>query len=487
MNSYIILFIKIDSPLTAKFFSTPNECFFSRYNYYCHYIIPSETTTTITHHHASSAAKSPIMLDFKTKTRPCFTAAVNESKNPKFLAINHNAISFDKKTYQGNKKIPTRFTIIRPLAAGWAAAPYRQNQKSVGAKRLSDLTKGNTNGPVMRMFSFEKSSNNMEKGPRCDDVSFEIQTGNTFNFWLDEKRLGDDSLKRSINGIERIEALTVCEIMITSKNSEGAAKGSSCKITEIRPCSFTLHSCMEDVERFPSNLADARSLQLKVQQHQPLIARDLVPEEASFHIFASPKAFIQEEEHGVEDVVRLVNTGADPIDIPIPILLHYTNCTNKDWACSLLEMAIANNALQLFVLNNDFWKNATHSALRAVPLINTDILLQSIVPSLVGTQSDFVTPNTTTIDDITYNIQIRIDQEPTQIATGVPPTAPDFILTGKAIELERAYKIHFNLVAHEDEIPNYWLGYYDASPQRTVASVMSKRRRPTPCGEEEED
>ena len=37
------------------------------------------------------------MLDFKSKTRSCFTAAINESKNPKFLAINHNAISFDKE------------------------------------------------------------------------------------------------------------------------------------------------------------------------------------------------------------------------------------------------------------------------------------------------------------------------------------------------------------------------------------------------------
>ena len=424
------------------------------------------------------------MLDFKSKTRPCFTAAINESKNPKFLAINHNAISFDKETYKGNKKIPTRFTIIRPLAAGWGGAPYKQNQKNVGSKKLSDLSKG-PDGPVMKMFSFEKTSSNMEKGPRCDDMSFEVQTGNTFNFWLDEKRLSDESLKRSIQGIDRIEALTLCEIMITSKNSEGAAKGTGCKISEVRPCPFSLHSCMDDVERFPTNLADARTTQLKIQQAQPLIARDFVPEEASFHLFVSPKAFIQEDEQGSEDIIRIVNSGADPIDIPIHILLHYTNTTRKDWACSLLEMAIANNALQLFVINNDFWKNATHSSLRAVPLINTETLLYSVVPSLIG--NDFITPNTTTIDDVTYNIQIRIDPEPTPIATGLPPTAVDFVLTGKAIELERAYRIQFNLVSHEDEIPNYFVGYFNASPQHTVASVTSKRRKPTPCREEDDE
>jgi hypothetical protein len=427
------------------------------------------------------------MLDFKTKSRPCFTAAINESKNPKFLAINHNAISFDKETYKGNKKIPTRFTVIRPLAAGWGGAPYKQNQKNVGSKKLSEFTLRGLEGegPMMKMYAFEKTSNNMEKGPRCDDMSFEIHTGNTFNFWLDEKRLGEDSLKRSINGLERIEAMTVCEIVITSKNSDGASKGTGCKITEVRPCAFTMYSCMDDVERFPSTIADARAAQLKQQQAQPLIERDLIPEEASFHIYASPKAFIQEEEPGTEDVVRLVNSGADPIDIPIHILLHYTNTTRKDWACSLLEMAIANGALQLFVINNDFWKNATHSALRAIPLINTETLLHSVVPSLLGAQTNFITPNTTTIEDVTYNIQIQIDPEPTPIATGAPPTATDFVLTGKTIELERAYKIQFNLVSGEDEIPNYFVGYYDASPTRTVASVVSKRRRPTPCGEDD--
>jgi len=138
------------------------------------------------------------MLDFKTKARPSFTAALNESKNPKFLAINHNAVSFEKDTYKGNKKIPTRFTIIKPLAAGWGSAPYKQNTKNVGAKKLSDLTKG-TEGPMMKMYSFEMVSNNMEKGPRCDDLSFEIAAGNTFNFWLDEKHLDDNSLKRAIN------------------------------------------------------------------------------------------------------------------------------------------------------------------------------------------------------------------------------------------------------------------------------------------------
>ena len=69
-------------------------------------------------------------------------------------------------------------------------------------------------------------------------------------------------------------------------------------------------------------------------------------------------------------------------------------------------MAIANHALQLLVFSNDYWKTPTRSSLRAIPIINAEILLQSVVPSLVGTQTCFPTPNTTTIEDVQYAIQV---------------------------------------------------------------------------------
>jgi hypothetical protein len=186
------------------------------------------------------------MADFKTKLRPCYIASTEQAKNPKFLAINHTPVSFDKETYRGNKKIPTRFTIIRPLSAGWGSAPYKQHQKGVAVKRLSEMTTSSEHGAVVKMYSFEKMPSNMEKGPRVDEISFEIRTGNTFNFWLDEKRL--DELKRSptMSHIDKtINEFTLCEIQMAPKNKEGALKGAGCKIIDIKPCSFTLYSCVE--------------------------------------------------------------------------------------------------------------------------------------------------------------------------------------------------------------------------------------------------
>jgi hypothetical protein len=186
------------------------------------------------------------MMDFKSKLRPCYIAATEQNKNSKFLAINHTPVSFDKEAYRGNKKIPTRFTIIRPLSAGWGSAPYKQHQKGVAVKRLSEITSSTEQGASVKMYSFEKVSSNMEKGPRCDDITFEIRTGNTLNFWLDEKRLEELKRNPSMGQMDKtINEFTLCEIQVSSKNKDGALKGSGCKITEIKPCSFTLYSCVE--------------------------------------------------------------------------------------------------------------------------------------------------------------------------------------------------------------------------------------------------
>ena len=184
------------------------------------------------------------MLDFKLKSRPCNTAPVDGSKNALFLAINLRDISFESDTYKGNKKVPHRFTVIRPLQAGWAKAPFKLNQKGVVAKLLSEMTTSSEFGNAIKFYSFEKGSTNSEKGPRRDEFNFEIHNGAVLNFWLDDQRL---ALMRKDNPSlpDVVPMFTLCEIQVVSKNTDGTSKGSTCKIASITPRQFTLHSCME--------------------------------------------------------------------------------------------------------------------------------------------------------------------------------------------------------------------------------------------------
>lgn len=345
------------------------------------------------------------MSDFKTKTRPCQITTVSNEKNATFLAINHNLISFEKDTYKGNKKIPTRLTLIRALAPGWNSAPYKKNQKQARPQKLSEFVGGPI--PGIRFYSFEKVPNNSEKGPRCNDITFELQAGNVLMYWLDEKRLGE--IKDIIPaGLLQIPAFTVCEVEIAPKNNEAIAKGYGCTIKKIKPRDLTLYSCLQDIEAFPPSFVDASTALLKHQKAQTYLTNDLVVNEPSFFIHVCDKAYIHEDPDQPA-FITVVNSGIDPVDIPVPTLMQYTNSTKNAQACSLLEMAIAQGALQLFVIHNDYWKGANTSALRGIPIINTELLLQSIVPARIGEQTCFQTPNTTTVEDVTYNIQIHVD------------------------------------------------------------------------------
>ncbi|MFZ4860305.1 MAG: hypothetical protein ACOYL3_28430 [Desulfuromonadaceae bacterium] len=425
------------------------------------------------------------MQDFRIKTRAANTACLNELKNSKFLAINHTSITFEKDAYKGNKRIPTRFTLIRPLSTGWGAAPYKQNTKSIGAKKLSELNFLGAQ-PVMKMWSFEKVSSNMEKGPRVDDINWELRAGNTLIFWLDEQRVREIREKQNI---EKIEAFTVCEVQISTRNTDSVAKGSGVKIVEIKPCNFSLYSCIADLDNFAPTLADARTQELKAQQTFPQIARDLVPENPAFHVHVHHKAFFNDDDTDETGFVRLLNWGgSDTIDIPLCALAKYTNLdpTHKLTACNLLEIAIATNALQLLVFSNDFWRSPTESHLRAIPIINTENLLHSVIPALIGTQTTFQTPHDITIDETTYHIQIHVDPEPLPVAKGPPPFTQDLAITGLNVELERAYKITFSLISAEDEIPKFFEGYFNASPNRTVSALGYKRRRLVSCEDDQE-
>lgn len=258
-------------------------------------------------------------------------------------------------------------------------------------------------------------------------------------------------------------------------------------------------------------MVDARTEIVKYHKSQPILTNDLVVNEPTFFISVARDAYIHEDVEEPE-FVTLVNTGADPVDIHLPTLVRYTNSIKKEQACSLLEMAIANDALQLYIIHNDFWKTSTRSALRGIPIVNTELLLRSIVPSKVGDETCFQTQNTTVVEDVTYSIQIHVEQvshsfciihkplltttplslpvikEPFPVANGLRPKTPDFVLSCLQTELQRAYKIRFALTSHSgDEIPRYWVGYFDASPRKTAPAVGFRKRRFTPEDEDDED
>ena len=127
----------------------------------------------------------------RLKNRSAFTASVINGKNSKFLAINHEDVPCDPASF-GGKARPIKFTVLRPLSAGFSSVPFKQGAPPANTvtKKLAELgTKTNEVGikqPTMQMWSFAKAKTNTDKGPRNDDVSWQIEAGMTFTMWLDE-------------------------------------------------------------------------------------------------------------------------------------------------------------------------------------------------------------------------------------------------------------------------------------------------------------
>jgi hypothetical protein len=383
---------------------------------------------------------------------------ITEGKNAKFLAINHEPISRDL----GGKKILThKFTILKPTSAGFASAPYKLKtpKRDPDSKPLSEMKYTAEGLPVMTMWSFKKQGAPGNKGPRSE-LSWTLQAGNTIKLWLDEERVKDAEL---LTG--DVAAFTVCEISVASKNEESVRGGWCIKVTAIRPANLSLHSMTTDLSFLCSNLGEAKMREMLAKSNQPLLEKEL---ESQYVALWSPvhSEAVLEETGGT---VRLLNWGADnfPVEMPHEALMQATNCKRTDWACALLEVAIAAGALSILVVVNDFWKGGP----RAIPVISAERLLDGIKHP--GTH---VTPYSTTVNDEVGVIEIEIGKEAMPIPGSKPPPCEDFELTGLDTELALARSIQFNIKCKETTIPAVWKGYYNAGPTH-AAPVLAKRKR----------
>ena len=98
------------------------------------------------------------------KSRMAFTGSTSSSKNARFLAINHDVVPCCIHGLRKNgKPMAVKFTIIRPLASGFAAAPYKnkETKRDPESRPLSQMsfirTESGSSQAVMEMWSFHKS------------------------------------------------------------------------------------------------------------------------------------------------------------------------------------------------------------------------------------------------------------------------------------------------------------------------------------------
>jgi hypothetical protein len=423
----------------------------------------------------------------KTSSRQAFTGSLNDGKNPRFIAINHREVPCTpEKLNKNGKPTAVPFTILRPLSAGFASAPYKMKdqKRDPDAKPLSIMSYAKNDlgvaQPVMTMHSYQKVGIS-DKGPRSE-TSWRLSAGNTILLWVDEQRLKEEPGKGDPllpAGVLTIPPFTVCEISIGPKNEETSNKGSSVKIITVRVATYSLYSLQSDLSFLSSALSDARTLQLTERDAHPMLARDLEVKDVPFLANVSKAAFI--DDSAITESAKIVNWG-DPlipqIDVPIDVAMAYTNCSRPDWACALLETAIAASAVKVLVFSSDFWKIGGSTGYKAVPLIDFDVMLAGMEPT--ATLGLFNTAFRTDVDGVSHVVQVEVSPDPISVQGGVPPACDDFPLAGLQSELKVAHAVAFNLVNTETQavLPAVWKGFWNASPVKiSVSATCAKRKR----------
>lgn len=382
---------------------------------------------------------------------------MSEGKNPKFLALNHETISRD---LQGKKTMAHRFTILRPVSAGFASAPYKlkSSKRDPDAKVLSEVHHGEDGRAAMTMWSFKKQGTPGNKGPRSD-LNWTLQIGNTIKMWLDEDRAKDGELLAA-----DVPAFTVCEISVASKNEDSVQGGWCIRITTVRPVEFSLHSMTRDFQLLCSNLGEARAREMTVKARQPLLEKELESQAVAF--WAPVRREAQIDEAGGS--VKLVNWGEGfPVELPTEALMSATNCRRVDWACAMLEVAIAAGAASVLVISNEFWKGGP----RGVPVICAETLLCGIAGPGI-----YATPFKMEVEGAEAAVELEVGADKLAVPGCKPPACDDFELAGLDTELAEAYPIQFNLKCDGKTIPAVWKGYLNAGPTRFQAAVGKRKR-----------
>lgn len=464
----------------------------------------------------------PIEQALRMKTRASFTGSISDGKNARFLAICHDVVPCDPANLRRpGKPMAVAFTIIRPLSAGFTSVPYKQGVKQDGpTKKISELAVfKNEMGfrqPVMHMWSFKKTTNNKEKGARCDAMEWTLEAGNTILLWLREEDMAKAVAERAAGKLGKyaetivpenmlqIDAFTLCEISIKSRNEDQAKGGKGIAIASVRPAPFTLYSCIGDLAFLSRDLEEAREKQMGLLEKYQSIGQELNVKDVPFWTTVSRDAILDDSDAETMQLVRLnMGSGADmstpQVDILVETLLKYTNTTRVDWACALLDMAITAGALSVVVFTSEYWSKNGECGFRGIPLVNVEVLLAALVPTSTIDEkiqlrdgplcAAFVNPeHTVTVGSVDYAVQVVFSLESEGVHTGPAPACTDFALTGKDTEIAVGFTVVFNLVPKQSGVyaivPSVWRGYFNASPTNNstvlkdlMSGIGTKRRR----------
>lgn len=330
--------------------------------------------------------------------------AGNEKKNSTVIMMNLTSIPCCVEKCRDNDKVTAlKLAVIHIQAPGFSKAPYTlpfgggKGKLGEDAKPLSvicdvpaisgdsEIVKG------LRLWPFKKEAVPGSRGPRYEDKSFIMQGGDVYITFVSAKDFiksnNDKGQSLFPEDMDEIPAFTMLEVEVSSKigdpqiNKEGqlAQRTSNIRMMQMKVHKYSLYSYDDVFVNFAPSLESARHWALTKQEKNPIISRDIETSDVVFYLKTVSRDAVLSI-HNVEEfgMVSVTSWSDDPmdnskdIDVPVDILLKYTNSTKLQWATTLLEIAINMQCVSFLVVHSDYFrKGDILSNYRAIPIIDT--------------------------------------------------------------------------------------------------------------------
>lgn len=360
-----------------------------------------------------------------------------------------------------------KFVIIRAHSAGFGKAPYTapsQGEKYVApanAKCLSEKIDNCT----MKLYSFQ--TDGTDKGPRRDDLCFDVKTGDIITMPVNAKsfkRAPGDTRSMFPTGVESLPLGTMVMLHLAPKGSDTiTAKRSGIRIQQIESWNQSLYSYIPEVSTLPVDASGAQELLDKRISELDVISKDFQSNNVSvFYLKNLPtNAFTATDATEDTKMVRLGDWGGTGfIDLPVALVRMYTNTQDVEHACALLDLAIQAEGLSVLVFHNNYWGNKDgFSPLLGVPLVHLNKLFGNIQDALEDENGLEFSPGykfkcVDAMDqqetDDTQAVTYRISAAEAELDDTLAPRALfDFPWVGRDTMAREAYDVCFDLQASE--------------------------------------
>jgi len=243
---------------------------------------------------------------------------------------------------------------------GWSKAPYdNKNKKKEDQKPLYTLETSGEMKDNTRFWPFKKVSNNMNKGPRVEDIdddkklSYVLKGGTCFTVFLredsfvEQKGLFEGFSDENFEEHGILPAYSPILVQLSGTNDEQAMKGNGLKLRRILPAPIEILHNFTDL--FFERKEDLEQLQLQMAELVALRTVTKPMKGCPMLCKLNENAFVfQDQDTGVLEIVDsgIDNSLGKKLVVNEKVLLTAMNSSNVNRSLRMLSIAIAHNAVK---------------------------------------------------------------------------------------------------------------------------------------------